>query len=214
MTWVLIPAKGIPQAKSRLSPVLNEGERGRLALSMLDNVLGAVSTCPAIERIVVVTNCPQVRAHAQVAGAMLESDPSDPAVERPRLAHVVDHGLRRISREGAAQALIVMGDLPLLTAEDVAAVANRITRRCVALAPDRWGTGTNALGLPLAGREPTHFGRADSLDRHRAAFARAGVAVEQVVRPGFAFDVDTPEDLSRMGLGPGPVRLPGRLLGG
>ena len=63
------------------------------------------------------------------------------------------------------------------------------------IAPDRDGDGTNALLLSPPDLVATGFG-AGSSARHRALGEAAGVAVETVIRPGLAFDIDTPQDLA------------------
>ena len=66
----------------------------------------------------------------------------------------------------------------------------------VVIAPDRLGTGTNGLALSPPGIIGFRFG-AGSFAAHRAEAQAAGVEPAVVVRPGLAFDLDTPEDLAR-----------------
>ncbi len=82
-------------------------------------------------------------------------------------------------------------DLPRLGAEDVAALLAAGERGGCAIAPDRHGTGTNALAIGDGRAFSFAFG-ADSFARHRA---QAGERFEIVTRPGLALDVDTPDDL-------------------
>ena len=60
-------------------------------------------------------------------------------------------------------------------------------------APDRAGSGTNALVLSAEVRDIFRFG-ADSCAQHRAALAGAGSRCVVYERAEFAFDLDTPQD--------------------
>src|SRR5439155_26571774 len=92
---------------------------------------------------------------------------------------------------GSRPVMIVHPDLPLLEAADVDALAAAADASGAALAPDRHGSGTNAVAL-VAGRSlRLQFGTG-SFHAHRAqGIARAGI----VERIGFALDFDTPADL-------------------
>ena len=93
--------------------------------------------------------------------------------------------------------VVLHGDLPNLAADDVAALIDAAAGGpAVAIAPDRLGTGTNGLALRPPGVIGFRFG-AGSFAAHRAEAQTAGVDPAVVVRPGLAFDLDTPEDLAR-----------------
>jgi 2-phospho-L-lactate guanylyltransferase len=65
----------------------------------------------------------------------------------------------------------------------------------VALAPDRHGTGTNALFVRPPGLLTYAFGP-DSFQRHLAQAQAAGAATRVCRLEGLALDVDQPEDLA------------------
>lgn len=86
--------------------------------------------------------------------------------------------------------LVIHGDLPFVSVEDIAVILAEAGGGC-AIAPDRQGSGTNAIALS----DPTGFGFAfgpDSFARHLTA-AKGQARV--VARPGLGFDIDTPDDL-------------------
>jgi 2-phospho-L-lactate guanylyltransferase len=86
--------------------------------------------------------------------------------------------------------LVVHADLPLVSVDDIAALIMGDGAAC-AIAPDRHGTGTNALALI----EPLGFDFAfgpNSFTRHCAA-AKGKARV--VTRPGLGLDIDTAADL-------------------
>ncbi len=107
-----------------------------------------------------------------------------------------DHG-RGLNQElavartaiGPAPLLIIHADLPLLASDDVGVLLEAAQRSGLALAPDRHGTGTNALAIHDARPFAFSFGP-DSFRRHRT-HGEAAI----VERPGLALDVDTSDDL-------------------
>jgi 2-phospho-L-lactate guanylyltransferase len=99
--------------------------------------------------------------------------------------------------EGVERLLVLHGDLPNLAAEDVLALMDAAGGLpSVAIAPDRLGTGTNGLALSPPGAIGFRFGTG-SLAAHRTEAEAAGMEPAMVMRPGLAFDLDTPEDLAR-----------------
>jgi 2-phospho-L-lactate/phosphoenolpyruvate guanylyltransferase len=100
-----------------------------------------------------------------------------------------------LEQRGATQVAVIAADLPWLTVEDVGCLIGAAAAGSVAFAPDRHGTGTNALALRLPARFAFQFG-AGSLARHRAAAAALGLETVNVERTGLAFDVDEPEDVT------------------
>jgi 2-phospho-L-lactate guanylyltransferase (CobY/MobA/RfbA family) len=91
-----------------------------------------------------------------------------------------------------------MSDLPELRVSDVQMLAEELGRFDVVVVRDTRGEHTNALGLHLATRLPTSFGREDSFRRHCRSAERAGLSVGVRESATLAFDVDTPEDYARL----------------
>ena len=91
--------------------------------------------------------------------------------------------------------ILLHADLPQLTAEDCTALAT-LPAGAIGIAPDRHGTGTNALSLPLPDASGFQFAfGSDSFARHRAEAARLGLSLVEIRRPGLATDIDEPDDL-------------------
>lgn len=195
-TVAVVPVKALSDSKSRLATVLTPDQRAALTLRLLRGALDALDG-PGIVARLVVSPDPAVLAVATAAGAAALE-------QRGGGLNEALEGARRWAEGAAADALlIVLGDLPLLTPADTAAivalaqsdgVADRAT---VVLAPDRHETGTNALLLRPAGAMPFAFGR-DSLARHRAAAAARALVVHHYRAPGTALDLDTPDDLDEL----------------
>ena len=195
----IVPVKTLDTAKSRLDAQLNADERGRLALWLLGRVADALGSSGAIGATAVVSPDAAVLAWARVAGlAALPQEAGD-------LNTAVALGSAWAHRLGAGALLVTLGDLPFLTGSEVRALIARGTTlaRCevpgrsgvAVLAPDRAGTGTNALFVTPPAALPFVFGFG-SRQRFTALAAQAGVALAAFQSPGTAFDVDGADDLS------------------
>ena len=189
-TWAIVPVKPLRRSKSRLSPVLGAEERLALSREMLRRVLAAVGDVPEIDRTLLVSRDTEAMALARQYGAKTLS-------ERPPidLNQALEQATRAALGSGASAVVVVPADLPLVTAGDLRdLVGMGGSPPVVVLAPDRHGSGTNALLASPAGLIEYAFGPS-SLDRHRALALAAGARVLICDRPGLALDLDLPEDL-------------------
>ncbi|MEO7248291.1 MAG: 2-phospho-L-lactate guanylyltransferase, partial [Novosphingobium sp.] len=101
-----------------------------------------------------------------------------------------------VAARGATRIVTLAGDLPQVTAADVGALATLLPG-VIGIAPDRHGTGTNALSLPLP--EALNFIYAygpGSCVKHKAEAARLGLTLREINSPGLARDIDEPADLA------------------
>lgn len=187
-TRIIVPHRGLAASKTRLAPVLSADEREALAERLLRRVLQVVV---AVAPVVVISPAEQLRTLVEAAGAELEVQRGmglNAGLQQARARAVAD----------AVQTLAVLhGDLPNLEAEEVAALLDAVPpNRGVAIAPDRRGSGTNALAMRPPHAIDFHFGTG-SFDAHQAAARAAGLEPAVVDRPGLSFDLDTPADLAR-----------------
>lgn len=194
-TVALLPINALAVAKSRLTGALDAEERRALVLWMAERALSAIRESGAATRIAVVSPDPVALAWARAEGVagvyQLDGD--------------LNAGLelgRAWAREDGADALLTLfGDLPLLRAEEVAALVAPVTESpaasVVALAPDRARRGTNGLVMRPVDALPFLFGD-ESLARYTRAARANGVEAHIVTRPGTSFDVDTPEHLREL----------------
>lgn len=200
--WLIIPVKASGGGKSRLSGVLAPALRHGLVVAMLDRVIAAAQGCEAIDRICLVNNTPSDRWGSHVAFLADPGGGLNPAL-KSALAHVAQGtpGLVTAASHAAPDCaipnrlIIVAGDLPLLLPADFTMLA-RLPDDTIAIAPDRHGTGTNALSLPCSalGSFSTHFGLGSHF-AHRAEAARLEYQVETILSTGLAKDIDEPTDL-------------------
>lgn len=187
MIPVVIPAKPLTRALGRLAGVIDQATRRALQAAMLTDVLEAATGYS--DHVIVVTADRVVAdlAEAAAAGVVADADPPE------GINHAVSRG---IAATGAAAVLIVMGDIPGVTADELRRVATAADAdRAITIGMSGDGTGTNAMLLRPAGVIAPSFG-AGSLLRHRAAARAADCECAIVSAPGLALDIDTPEDLA------------------
>ncbi|HEX9035862.1 MAG TPA: 2-phospho-L-lactate guanylyltransferase [Ktedonobacterales bacterium] len=189
----VIPLNALDRAKSRLAGALTPEERRALTLWLAGRTLAALHESGVVERVAVVSSDVVALAWAAEHGA-------EPLAQQGR---GLNAGLAlarawAIKLEAGAL-LIALGDLPLLTGDEVRRfiAMGRLHERLIALAPDRARDGTNlSLARPPA-LAPLAYGRG-SYARHRGLARRAGVPALLFRAPGAAFDVDGPADLDEL----------------
>jgi 2-phospho-L-lactate/phosphoenolpyruvate guanylyltransferase len=207
--WAAVAVKEFAGAKQRLAPLLTPGQRRALAAAMLQDVLTAL-------------------AAAKLAGIMVNTiDPEAAALARAHGARVVNHEARAghtgavaamariLADEGAKAMLTCPGDIPLMTAEEVATVldAHR-PAPAFTIVPAHDGRGSNAVLLSPPDLMALRFGD-DSFPPHLAEARRRGLAPSVVRLPGIGLDIDNPEDARAfLQVAPGRATLAGVLLRG
>ena len=193
-TVAILPIKRFEEAKQRLGAERGASggappaalDRASLAADMAERVLDALAASSRLDAVLVVTADPSAGDAAREHGFEV--------VDEPVLAGhnaAAQLGIARAIELGAARALLVPGDCPLLTADEIDALLDRHPGPGVVVVPDRHGTGTNALLLSPPDAIRPSFGPG-SRDRHVAL--APGAVVDEV--PGLLLDVDTPEDLA------------------
>ena len=194
--WVVVlPVKGGGGAKTRLgSPGVADG--GALALAFARDLLGAVRQVPEVLAVIVVSSDAMVREVLGADGANLMSDPG--------------HGLNQAALAGMAAArdahpntgvVVMLADLPCVTAHEVSAVFAAATGRSRSFLRDAEGTGTTLIAVaPGVVAEPL-FGPMSAARHAAAGFVELTLPADARIR----LDVDTPEDLAvavMVGVGP------------
>jgi len=186
-TAVVIPIRTFEGAKSRLGAVLDAEERRDLVERLLVRTVAAALATPGVTEVLVVSPDPEVLAVASTAGArpvLQLSRGLNPALQEARTAVRAD------------RILVLPGDLPAVTAGDLAAVlaaGDAAGVPGVVLARDRHGRGTNALLLAPPDVIDPAFG-GDSRAAH-AWLASSADAAYTEVSGALSLDIDTPDDL-------------------
>lgn len=187
MDQIIVPFRG-PSGKRRLD--VPEEFRSELALAMLGDVLGA---CLAVGRTLLVTDDDAARALGLDLGAELADDPGGGQGAAVAAALELTQDL---------PVLVVNADLPCVVPHDIRTLAGMAELGALGLVEAADGT-TNALALPRPLLFAPLYG-AGSAARFRAHAEANGVTAIAAVIPNLADDVDTLEDLTRIGLRAGP----------
>ena len=194
-TWgVVVPVKRLALAKSRLSAYGDQARR-ELALAFAVDVVTAALDCPAVSRVLVVTDDEQAADALRALGAAVVPDDPDAGLNA-----ALEHGAQLVagSRGGVDSTATVSSDLPALRPADLAAALAQVPPGGRGFVPDAAGSGTTLLAAASAVDLAPAYG-AGSAARHRASGA-----VELPAGAGLRRDVDTPQDLSdalRLGVG-------------
>jgi 2-phospho-L-lactate guanylyltransferase len=193
-TLAVIPVRGSSSAKTRLAPLFTEDERLALVWSMLRRLVREIDASGVVAHTLVVTRDPAaVDAHL-------------PMSDRVTILHQQDNdglnaslglGWDWATEHGYDVVLMLPGDLPLVTAEDICALV--ATPGALVIASDRAEDGTNAMCIDLGcwGDHPFRFRMGPGSCRHHIAeAASAGCPATPLFRPGIAHDLDSPRDWS------------------
>ena len=193
MRFAVLPTKPLAVAKSRLSSHLGEDDRRALSYAMFHDVLESLTRATHLDGVAVVTADRQLLDVAYRMGALAVDEGT------PRgLNAAVALGTTRCLESGASSVLIVLSDLPLVTAEEIDAVyADLPVAPHVRLAPSHEGLGTNALLRVPPTAISTRFGGRSHQD-HISAAADAEVGYSEIDLPGLRFDIDTIDDLREL----------------
>ena len=170
----VVPVKPVVERKTRLQGCLAPEAIAALTEQMLQHVLAVASATEAIGEVTLLS----VDRFGGWAGNWF-----------PDPGGGLNAALAAVARAAPKRLVVLHADLPGLSIADIAALI-AAAEQGAAIAPDRHGTGTNALGLRDAIRFDFAFG-ADSFTRHLAALPGSRI----VNRPGLGLDIDVSEDL-------------------
>ena len=188
--WAIVPVKPLRRAKSRLSAVLTRDERETLSERMLISTLELLGEVKDIERMLVVSRDSKALSIARKLGARTVAEQGAPELNNALIRATVV--AQQFDVNGV---LIIPADLPLLKVDDVEKLISlAVDPPVIVIAPDRRGTGTNALLSSPPGLIDYDFGT-DSFERHVARAKEAGVRLVVCEIPSIGLDVDLPEDL-------------------
>ncbi|MBO0798102.1 MAG: 2-phospho-L-lactate guanylyltransferase [Blastocatellia bacterium] len=193
MRYILIPVKDLCRAKQRLSGLLTQEERTRLAWVMLENTLVAAANVANVDRLAVVTLYPPAISLAEKYGMelILETRQSSESAS-------VDFASSELIKRGATSVLRLPIDLPLLKTEDLELIlAHQKSCPHVVIAPSRDGGGTNAILRSPPDLFPSHFGPG-SFAKHLLEAEKTKAVCEVLHLPRIALDIDEPEDLKEL----------------
>jgi 2-phospho-L-lactate guanylyltransferase len=189
--WAVVPVKETASAKQRLAAVLSAPLRQALAAAMLEDMLAALTAVASLGGIVLVTVDPAARQLAARYGARTIADSADAGHTGAVVA-----GARHLIAEGRQAMLTLPGDIPLVTADEIARlIAAHGPAPAFTIAPAHDEQGSNAILMSPPDAVPLRFGD-NSFFPHLAAARACGIEPCIVHLPGIAFDIDNPQDLA------------------
>lgn len=206
--FAIIPVKKFENSKTRLSPILSEGERVELARLMLQDTLATLGQLDVLHGLLVVSSDRRAQEIARNHGATFIFEEKDAGVNS-----AVALADRHCVSAGADTSVVVPQDLPLLNAGDLAEFfrvaqsgddgdyasrdSDKGKRKCIVICPSLRYDGTNVLLRQPPAVIKTHYDN-NSYEMHIKAAESAGAAVHVVRAERLMFDVDTPGDVEQL----------------
>jgi FO synthase len=191
----ILPLKDLADAKSRLADLLQPAERRSLMQAMVEDVLEQLIEHPQITGVTLVSDDPDARQLSASFGVEFIDERTLP---RRGLNPVLEAAVDIECSEGAERLLILHGDLPLISSQDLDEVIHRqLTSDVIVIGCDEAGVGTNLLAFSRQCRPQFRFG-AGSCVAHGEAASELSVGYQLLRRPGIGLDVDEPDDLRQL----------------
>jgi 2-phospho-L-lactate/phosphoenolpyruvate guanylyltransferase len=200
---ILVPVKNLSSAKQRLSEVLDQQARTRLAQAMLEDVLATLhewQMSRETSQVALVTSDPFAEKLAGEYGFEIIPDR-----ENPGETGAIEMATRACIERGVDWTLVIPADIPLIQAWELDEILKHARDEGTVLVPAADGRGTNAAFRRPADLFPLRFGN-DSFKPHHAAAQATGEPCVVLNLPGIAVDVDNPDDLQALISSPGQSR--------
>jgi len=188
--WAVVPVKETADAKQRLGMLVPAKLRSSLALTMLEDVLDALTAVPVLAGIMVMTADAAAANIAARHGARIEA-------ENARGGHtaVIAAAARILAAEHCAGMVQLPADIPLVSAQEITTLLEcHRPAPSFTIAPARDERGSNGIVVSPPDAVPLTFGD-DSFLPHLAAARLRGIDPQVVKLKGIGLDIDTPEDL-------------------
>lgn len=190
MKFVIVPVKDLSKAKDRLSSLLPQEQRTDLAYAMLEDVLSALKGSKLADRKLIVTLDTKAIEIANALGieVILENEQNGESAS-------VDYASQIAKDMGATSVLIIPGDAPLITSDDIDFVLKKEKDEpSIVFVPARDEYGTNAILRKPPDAIPSMFGD-DSFNKHKRLAEIENIPYESYENSRIGLDIDRPEDL-------------------
>ena len=188
--WALLPLKRFQQAKRRLKDSLTLTQREAFFHAMVEDVLTALAGSERLAGVLVISADERTHALASEYGAewLRERGPCD-------LNGAITQGAQYLADAGREGVMVVPGDVPLITSAEVDNIVSlHGPSPAVTIVPASGDDGTNALLVSPPRLIEFAYGKG-SREAHLAAARAAGVTPQRIASPGFAVDIDRPDEL-------------------
>ena len=194
-TTAVIPIKQLANAKQRLAGLLTSEERQGLFTAMVEDVLTAIEACPLVDQLVIVTNDEAVAELGLGFGAEIRPEPAVAGL----IAAGTETG-RQLAEEGVNSMVFLPGDVPLVSADELALVLEGfgvLDQAEFLIVPASDMGGSNCVACSPPDCMTFGFGE-DSFRRHLGIARDLGLNPVVARLPGIGLDIDTPEDLRQL----------------
>ena len=194
--WAVIPIKNLNETKHRLKSALNPQERRDFFVEMFEDVLTTLLAVPELEQVAVATVCPIAGKIAKKYGTSVlftEKDEGQTAA--------VTRTAKILESKRVAKMLMLPGDVPLVTVEEIQTVIATHENACstpdvpaMTIVPARDEQGSNCIVLSPPTAAPLRFGP-NSYFPHLEMAQKLELSLNTPKLFGIGLDIDTPEDL-------------------
>jgi len=190
MKFVIVPVKDLSKAKERLSSLLPQHERTALAYAMLEDVLSALKESKLADRKFIVTLDAKAIKMASAMGIEIIEE-----TEQNGESASVDYASQISIDMGATSMLVIPGDAPLITSDDIDFILEREKDTpSIIFVPARDELGTNAILRNPPDAIPSMFGH-DSYRKHMNEADKNNIPYDSYDNHRIGLDIDSPEDL-------------------
>src|SRR5882757_2304463 len=186
-----VPLKHPACAQPRLLEALTAKQRHSMYFTLARRIITALRDVPIVRDTVIVTSSAEVETFAGHLGVRVMHQMRDEGINSACEAAIASS-----SAVGITNALIVAGDLPLVSSESLTALLQgaHLQERGVTIVPDRRHVGTNALVCTPADAIRLRFGP-NSFSEHLRTAQEHGLEARIFESSELALDIDEPEDL-------------------
>lgn len=188
--WLIIPIKQLALSKQRLAQQLTSEQRQSLAQAMLEDMLQMLIQSQQLGKIILLSRSHAIEILAQQYQVDFWQEPENCQGLNPAL----EFALKQAELQGAKRVLIMHGDIPLLTLDDVETLAQQSNN---AIVPDYHGTGSNALLLDLPSPIPLCFG-VNSFFLHQQQAEKNKLTLQVCILPSLQRDIDEIDDITHL----------------
>jgi 2-phospho-L-lactate/phosphoenolpyruvate guanylyltransferase len=186
-----VPLKHPACARRRMLEDLTAKQRHSMYFTLARRIITALRDAPMVRDTVIVTSSAEVEIFAEQLGVRVMHQMRDEGINSACEAAIASS-----SAVGITGALIVSGDLPMVTSKAITALLQSadLQHPGMTIVPDRHHRGTNALVCTPAGATSLRFGP-NSFAEHVRAAQEQGLATRVFESGELALDIDEPEDL-------------------
>jgi 2-phospho-L-lactate guanylyltransferase len=186
-----VPLKHPACARHRLLEELTAKQRHSMYFTLARRIITALRHVPLVRDSVIVTSSAEVEIFAGHLGVRVMHQMRDEGINC-----ACEAAIAASCAVGVTNALIVAGDLPLVSSEALTALLQgaHLQERGVTIVPDRHHVGTNALVCTPADAIRLRFGP-NSFAEHLRTAQEHGLEARIFESGELALDIDEPEDL-------------------